>query len=30
VTNDGKVYFVDGESRKWLLWDFHNEALTGI
>ncbi len=30
VTNDGKVYFVDGESRKWLLWDFENEALTGI
>ncbi len=30
VTNDGKVNFVDGESRKWLLWDFENEALTGI
>ena len=30
VTNDSKVYFVDGESRKWLLWDFQNEALIGI
>ncbi len=30
ITADSKVYFVDGESRKWLLWDFRNEALIGI
>ncbi len=30
VTADSKVYFVDGESRKWLLWDFRNEALIGL